>query len=372
MLSKGYGVSPSLEFSIGGVPVRYESITSLVVILEENKHDLVELVIAGFPPGELHTYWNKPVRLSIDLGASLYYEFVGYIDNVRASSDSSKGLVNRSPIQAASVVCLGASYAMRGSNTRVWSNHRFEDILATFARTYGFRSDCIRRGNIYDALAQTGESDWQFLVRAATIQGLSVNCHGTHIHAYDPYQAFSRRVSFHVLSTLITSGGDPTPLPGQILSLKGVFKQQLLNRTSVMMPNGATLDINGDGTTGSSLATKTPTFSTSVEQGMAAVAASRKEAYDQSIEVSVVGLPGCLPGGIVKIDGYSLEMDDYWYVKSVKHRISDNYFVSDMSLTRNIDNELTNTNTPAFRLQNDTYFDGNRWVARKRAFNVYS
>lgn len=372
MITRPYGVSPTVDVNIGGVSIRYESITSLVVTLEENMHDLVELVIAGFPIGAASDYWNKPIKISIDNGANLYYEFIGYVDKVHPTGNSSQGFVNYSPIQAATVVCLGASYAMRGSHTRVWSKHRFEDVVSNLAFKYGFSADCVRKGKVYDYLVQTGESDWKFLTKIADLQGLSVNCHGAHLHIYDPYKSFSRRISFHVLHSLSTSGGDPAPAPGQVLEFKGKFGQSLPEQSSVLMGNGKTIDLNSPHKIALPLLTKTTVHDLSVEQGLARIDATRKHSYDHTAQVSVTGVAGCLPGGIVKITGYDQSIDDYWYVKAVKHKISEGSFVSDLSIARNIDNELTETNTPTFTVRRDNYFDGTKWVARKRSTNVYS
>lgn len=372
MLTKPYGVSPSVEISIGGVNVRYESIVSVSLLLEESKHDLLEMVIAGFPPGAVTDYWNSPVKVVLDNGASFYYEFIGYIDGVHPTSSTSQGFVNYSPIQSATLVCLGASYAMRGSNTRGWSNHRLESIVASLSVNYGFSSDCIKKGKVYEALVQTGESDWKFLTRAADIQGLSVNCHGTHLHVYDPYSAYSRRNSFHVLHTLVTSGNDPTPSPGQILDLKGSFRKQLTSQTSVLMPNGKTVDLKDSNSTAMPLLSRTGTYDTSVSQGIARINSTRKQSYDHSMKATVLGLAGCLPGGVVKVVDYDNAIDGYWYVKSVKHSIANGDFLSELSITRNVDNELVPTNTATFKLNTDSYFDGKRWVARKRTNSVYS
>lgn len=372
MFTRPYGNSPKIEVSIGGVPIRYESITSFRLLLEEDKHDLLEVSIAGFPPGAVNDFWGKPIKLIIDNGGNMYQEFVGYIDTVKPTNEFQQGLVNYSPFQNATLVCLGASYAMRGSHTKVWSRYKLEDIVAFMSIRYGFSSDCIQKGRIHETLVQTGESDWKFLTRVADIQGLSVNCHGTHLHVYDPYKAFSRRSSFHVIFTLATTKGDPTQTPGQILNFKANFRYVLPYQSSIMTSNGTVLDLHSAERLALPLRTRVGVHDTSFEQGVARIEASRKHTYDHTANVTVMGIAGCVPGGIVKIDGYDALIDDYWYVKCVTHTITSSGFITDLTIARNIDNELVNTNTSVMDIPRDTFFNGNSWVSRRRVSNVYS
>lgn len=142
MISKSpYGLSPNIDVSIDDVPVDYQALNRLEVVLTENKHDVLNIHIAGLPPQAVTDYLNAGVRLRFDTGASFVFEFAGYVTDVRPESQARHPLVNDSPFQNSVLVCLGASYAMRGAVSRVWEAASLSDVAKEFAFTYKFSLD---------------------------------------------------------------------------------------------------------------------------------------------------------------------------------------------------------------------------------------
>ena len=105
-----YGVSPDIEVTIGGATVDYNTMYRVELILEENQHDMLVIEVSGIPPRAITDYYGKPVQLTISTGPRLSQRFNGYVEDVRPVSLTAGGLMNKSPFQAARIVCMGASY----------------------------------------------------------------------------------------------------------------------------------------------------------------------------------------------------------------------------------------------------------------------
>lgn len=367
-----HGNSPDVEITIGGVVIDYFSVSYMRFLLEENTHDMLELVISGLPPKLVDTYWGSPVNVKVSTGSRFYYEFAGYVDQVRPHSNVGAGVVNNSPFQLSSVICLGASYHMRGSKSRDWSGHRLEDIASEMALSYGFSLDCKSGGYTYDTMIQASESDWKFLTRIASLHGLSVNVHGTRMRVYDQYAARSRFPSFHVLYSLAETKGDVTPGPGQIFDFKANLTKKLPYQSSVLTPTGDVLDLTGESTHGFSIQSRTGSHDLNVSQGLARIASKSRSVYDHEADVRVNGVAGCVPGGVVKIQGFETAIDGFWYVKSVEHRVEQNRFFSDLRIARDDSKVLDFTNIAVSEAADVPIVRASSWAASKRYTNVYS
>ena len=380
-----YGLSPDLEITIANVAVDYSSINKVDLHLAENQHDLLVFDIAGIPPRAITDYYNKPVYAKIHTGGNFYQEFHGYVEDVRPASRTEFGLMNNSPFQEAKIVCLGVSYIMRGATSKVWANYRLSDIARELCQKYGFSLDVAADPSIHESLLQTNESDWQFLSRYAQLLGYSVNVHGTHMHIYDPHKALSRRTSYHVLSTMRKKTNNSiTPAPGQILEFDGSFSKRHIDGeykesiVTVVNPDNGMFDVNSR--TVAPTNNGVPRFPNRVaeyvdnfEEAARRISAVSKEKYDYYATARVLGVAGCVPGGIVSVDNYNADFDGFWYVRSVKHTVHTSAFHTELELAKNFNSELDFTNTESFRTPPKTvYSNKSGWLAESKAVNEYS
>lgn len=378
-----YGLSPALTVAINGVPVDYLALNEVVLHLEVGLHDMLVLRMSGIPPRAMTDYRNRPVFCSMDLGGGMFSDFYGYVIDVRAVSATSGGVMNGSPFQDAYVYCMGTSYEMRGGDSRVWKETRLHDVATTLSSKYGFSMDVPFDNLILSPMLQDNESDWQFLVRYAEALGYETTLHGTHLHVFDPYKAYTHGTSFHRLYTGKQAMAGLTPQPGQISTFDvslaehhpdGVYKDttiavhqddNLIYEVSLRSLRG----ISAPARFSNRLRDSVDTF----EQAVRAIDVESKEHYDYSANATVLAVPGCKPGGVVEVDSYGTDsIDGLWYVRAVKHTLHSSAFVSDLKLVRNINSELVPTSVAVFQAPPAPKLVNDRWIASKRNINAYT
>lgn len=377
------GLSPEIEISIAGAFVDYDSINRVEIRLEENQHDMAVIDLYGIPPRSITDFYNKPVQLTMSTGANFSQEFYGYVEDVRPTSFTGHGLMNDSPFQEARLVCMGTSYNMRGSRSKVWGGYRLSDIAKEIGSKYRFSVDAPADTAIHDSLLQTNESDWQFLVRYAKFLGYSITVHGTHLHIFDPFKALSRQVSYHVLDSIINSKNNLKERPGQIIDFSGSFSKRNIdgeykestipvvnNDFSMYDVSSTTLDTAHNGI--ARFPNRVSEYVDNFEEAARRIGATSKEKYDYYADVTVLGVAGCKPGGVVSIDKYGGDFDGYWYVQAVNHVAHSDAFYSELKLAKNINAELSFTNTAPFQEPSKPYYDKDVWVSTRAVANEYS
>jgi phage protein D len=229
---------------------------------------------------------------------------------------------------------------------------------------------------------QDNESDWQFIIKYASLLGYETTMHGTHLHIFDPYKAYGRSSSFHMLSTTKNLGTAATPKPGQIAKFSPSYAQRhadgyyMDSIVAVHQVTGETYDVSTRMLKG---ITVPPRFNNriqdsvySYEQAERVIDVESKSAYDFEASATVSGIPGCVPGGLVMVDSYGgPDSDALWYVKAVHHTLTSGAFVSDLKLVRNIHSELQPCQVTAFRNPPAPKLE-DRWITTDRTINAYS
>lgn len=378
-----FGVSPSLSVTINGASVAYDSIKEVEVFLEANLHDMVILHLSGIPTRATADYRNRGVQVVLDTGANYHHEFNGYVVDIRPVSITHEGTVNGSPFQDAKIICMGTSYDMRGSKSKVWADYRLQDVVREMASTYGFSADVPDDPLVVTPLVQDGESDWQFLVRYARMLGYSVTLHATHLHVFDPFKAAERRISFNKLRSGKDVRATISPHPGNI----SVFTASLADNhpdgkykdtvVTVHQDDGLVFDVALSELRGLTAPARfTDRLSQSVdnyEQAVRAIQMHSRDTYDFTATAEVLGVAGCKPGGMVSVEEYGSEVDGFWYVNSVVHRLNSAVFTSELGLLRNINSELVSSPpVTCFRAPPASRMVGGVWTTTKRIVNVYS
>jgi hypothetical protein len=370
-----HGVFPDTDLTIGDIAIDYSSMNRMSLYLSENQHDALVVHINGLPPKSVTQLHGKPVHLKMTVSGACQV-FAGYVADVRPESSSSFGLMNKSPFQQVEVICMGASYRMRGSRSRSWNGYRLSDIAKDMAYTYGFDLDAPNDSSIHPALLQTNESDWQFLTRYANDLGYSVNVHGTHMHVYDPYKALSRQNSVYRLTTIIGDKSPAVTSPGQILEFTGTFSHRHIDGDykradiPVINPTNSVYDVASSAGL-AQFPHRSPEFADNYAEAQRRLGVLQKDRYDYYADVRVVGTVSCVPGGVVLVDKYEGEFDKYWYVQEVKHTVHSDAFFTDLKIARNINSELKNTNTKRLNRKLKSEYRGGAWLSPSRTAVVY-
>jgi hypothetical protein len=326
-------------------------------------------------------YIGRPVLLTINTGPGYAFTFVGRVEKMAPCTTTHKGLINDSPFQTTEVVCMGRSYDMRGKKNASWSGYTLPDIATTMAQRYDLSLDVPATPLVYANTIQSNESDWQFLVRIANLHGYSVTCHGTHIHIFDPYEATGRLPSLHRLLSQKTLQGNSEAIPGVIID----FHPNLAERhpdgdymdtsVTVLQEDGTTYTVTTSdllGTPGARFTNQLADSADNYEEAKRLITTTNKGLYDYTADAQVVGLIGCLPGGVVNLDKYGGEFDGYWYVQEVEHHLISGLFTSDLCMARNKNSELvTKTATPKMAVPPAPRNQDGTLVTSRRVYNVY-
>ena len=333
--------APFIDVIIDGVFLDYTSIRKLELHLEENNHDALVIQFAGLSPKVMISMINRPVRLTWKFG-SASHEFAGYVLSVNPVSVTKQGLVNGSPFQTADVICLGASSSLRGKKSRVWENVSLPNVVAELANTYRFTFSIPNDYTVVPRLVQASESDWEMLVRLATTLGYCINMHGTHLMIWDRTRYLSRGASYGEVISAKESAGRTSDTPGSLIELDAQYE----------LPSSAVS--SGVDTAGQYTGTIGPFNNntgagkeedhlfndelsmniTSSSTGSAFVRAKNITSRPFTMKVNCLGLTGCLPGGVIRMDTMGTDADGLWCVVSVKQIAVTDRFVSEMVITR--------------------------------------
>lgn len=390
MIYKGpSGLSPKMSISIDNVPVDYLSIKRVTVELNENMHSMVVLEIAGLNPRLISEYIDRPVKLSLEIRERDAFEFCGYITFLEPMAASYEGTVNKSPFQMTRAYCLGASYLMKSTFSRVWDNYTLADIATEIADKYLFSVSVPDDSYRFPRLVQSAQSDWSFLVSACSQLGYSVNVDNTHINIWDPYKAIARKRSYSALFTLRGTLGDPQATPGQVMKFNGriggVTPDGNRNPDTIYFLDnaGQLLSVsNADSTDESGLGKPLETLLTntlnvnaiSYEMANKIVLAELRKKFPMTAELDVVGDTSIQPGGIVNLKEYNAQFDGFWYVQGVSHEVFQSTMVTHLKVSKDSMGERESEPAmvapynpppvPALR--------SGKWVSESHFVNVYS
>ena len=378
-------LSPNVTILFDGVEVNYKSVYGAELYLEENKHDLLVVKMAGVPSRMILDYLDAPVYFVLTSGPGRLQTFIGYVSNIEPSNKASGGFINKSPFQEVNIYCVGASYAMKGARSARWTPPTLNNVVTTLARRYEFSADFPATNYVPNDLSQVGESDWEFLVNTVDKYGYRVTVHNTHIHVWDVYSATGRLSSYH---ELVAPNHVVGAQPGSILSFNGVFGS--LSPTGVA-PNISTsfLDNQGRMLQTSSKDVKASAYlgsrrSSALEDFIPTNAKSFQEAQLEAVHASKSNMPfeaevmvaagsGIIPGGVVSILNYNAEFDGRWYVRKVHHDVHQNHYVTRLELTKDGVYDDDTRIAPVSRFQSPpepTIID-RRWITTKRRVNEY-
>ena len=339
--------SPDVSVVLSGVSVDYTSIQTVTIDIAENKHDMATIEFVGLLPKAITDYVGTPVYISISISPAQITTFYGYVTYVEPEMITRSGLVNNSPVQAATVVCLGASYDMSSSKNKVWENVNLPNIVESIATAYNYSYSVPADYFVWNRLLQNQQSDWAFLQETCSSLGYSLTTNGTHMHIYDPYKALGRNLPYVELVTVRGASGDMVYLPGRIMEFTGTFGDVTPDGNSSRFDyvgidsSGRAITSSTDDTTYSRLGEVVPSrYTTTVNVNVSSVEMLNKFAnsavrkrYPYNAKVTVTGTPDPVPGSIAKVDNYDSNFDGYWLVRSVRHTVTRSNFLTELTIS---------------------------------------
>ncbi len=387
------GLNPlgiSWNVSIDNAPVALTDIQKVVIDYKENSHDVAFIEFIGINSSVIGSYIDKPVVISLLINGGAYQTFYGYIKNIEGNSTTYLGTVNFSPFQTLRATCFGASYIFRKKQNKVWNNVTLKDIVNDIAESNRFSYDVPDDQFVFTRLMQSNKTTWKFLVDIAKQLNYAVSCHGTNIHIWNPLKSLGRQTTYTLLEGFDKTKKTYKPSPGTIIKFIPVIGNSTTEDTRsevsahVLDSSGSLSTINSEDIEYSAgfgqtldvqytheLALNLP----SVELAQK-VAQAKKESrgFTYHATAEIVTDPNIVPGSIVKVQGYGLYFDGYWYVKAVRHELQSESLISIVSLIKDSNSyEVTSfPNVQKYTKTENTVLINNTWVAQTESFNVYN
>ena len=364
--------------------LEYTSIQRVNIELEEGKHNIATLDVAGIPPDYLDTYIDLPIAIKVTVGGVRSHTFIGYIAYLEPTSENIKGLVNKSPFQTTRMYCFGASYAMRSRRTEVYNNKTIVQIAKEFADKYNFTVSVPNDPYVYPRLVQSGESDWEFLVKVAEMSGYRVLMRGVHIDIWDPFATFGR-IATTPLYAMSGNEGSLNAASGQVIKFHGIvgavtpFSAKVPDTIHALVGGDiATLSLDVSTGLGSAVqsifADEVASNADSIEMAKATLTGRSRQKFPYTAHVDVVGDPSISPGMLVRIDRYNSALDGIWLVKAVRHEMFRGSCMSYLTLVK--DSNATTVIDPLEKVTplpelTEPFIKNMRWATPRELVNVY-
>lgn len=337
-------ISPEVEVEVTGVDFDFVSIQQMTLELGENKHDSLRIKVTGIPPKKITQYLMAPIKVRWAHN-QVAYQFSGYITYVEPEHVNRGGLVNGSPFQVATLYCFGASFDMKQKKNQVWHDATLATLVSQMAARYRYSFSIPKDEFVFTRVVQSGESDWEFLTRVVHQLGYSVTVHGTHIHVFDRYRALYRRNSYSQITVPARTSGKLQS--GQIMEVKGIFGYVTpyanLNRENLVSVDNRGRRINIKSTRpGGDMGDKLPSLfeddlaksSLSASYARRKLRQRQRDKFPFKANLSVTGITGVLPGGVINLQDFDSQFDGFWYVTEVTQILTRDKYITELEVIK--------------------------------------
>lgn len=270
---------------------------------------------------------GTPVR--IVFGARLKREFHGYVHHINVDMTPGKNFTE--------VFIVGASMVMKQPRQAVYTDITADVVIDKIAKQYRFASLSVPHPRKYEQIAQTGQSDWSFMVELAKQCGYSLRAENTELYfqpmLYEftnsrytaPY--FIMRHANHPAGSTIYSFN---PLVGESIPFPDA-KKGAVAVGGVDKYNKKPLSVTKQKSNKKTRAKQKPEFfdifDTSVvapDQEIAkheATAAEDRNAFPYRATVEVLGSANLRPDMPIYLSGLGSTYSGYWTILKAEHRI---------------------------------------------------
>lgn len=330
-----------------------DSVIIVSASIEEtsDKHAFAVIEMRG-ADREVSRHKKKPISFRYGTFPNYGY-FYGYI------VDATKDQPHQSEISIV-YVCLGYTYPMRKSQSKVWSNTLASQIVQEIVTPYGlgfsFTGDDFR----FERLAQTYQSDWQMVTKVARQLGKMCIPYDGVIRLIDPIAELDTDTS---VATFEKSSNILDSSDLELLSFEAQAKEDSgdddgLVKFSFFSPSNAVITI--DDSEVDEIDKRTETHSYVSSQAYADQYEKTKQIVDslsQSGSARIRGNGSIKPGTVIGISTGAYRnvstdsMDGRWLVGATKHEINETVFQTELTLIRDEYRPLNDTLYEPFRGQ---------------------
>lgn len=347
--------APILKLFIDKATVPDSQIVGVDISFAENKHDMAVITYSGFPGIAVTEYRGLPVTIEFGNNEASIVKFIGYVAYVDIEANTRMGIVNDSLIQAARVVCFGASYQMKSIRSTSYENYTLPRLVGDLANKYNMSYSVPNNKYTFAQIEQSGRSDWELLVSTANSIGYNVQVSGTHIHVYDPFSSYFRNMPITTLQSL--SENTDARGAGNIYEFKGTFGDITPEGGAVnwnlksLDTRGKEIEYGTEQLSGSNLGkrmkgrfTHEVALNAVSQEALQEIARKYEKAmFPMHADVSVVGVSTALPGRLALVNKYNSLFDNNWLISEVHHSINQVHFVTNLKIKSDSTNEINAT-----------------------------
>lgn len=301
------------------------------------KHDVVELYYQNVSPliiKGLQT--GVPIRITW-ANDKVKKEWYGY-------TNFSKPKIAQQLERYVKVTCIGSSYVLKETESKIWTNRTASEIAEEIAKKFKLKPVVTQSKIRYGQLSMAGHSYWEKLQELAHRIGYVVHVHGTELH----FHPIDKMIDQFMTSVPVLAFLDPFTNPqshfsAQTLSsfestIGDYVEKEYLNRSEKIVSGVDPLTgkpyqhKSSPKEVGKNLrkSTKDPLFS-KVETGIVSLSQNMTtefaDAMSQLSRLSIPakgsgqGDPRISPWSTIEVRGTGETTDGFWIVKSATHTI---------------------------------------------------
>lgn len=360
--------------TFGGFAQTLHGAVDVSVYQKEFMHDIAVFTMWADDVDADSYYSGMPMQLVFGRpGASR--TFYGYVNHPQRSNVKKAG-ATKLEANSVTLTCVGASFWMKQTDTKSWSNYTASQVVQAIATQFGLDSNVVDHSTVWPSLQMHGRSYWEFCVDLAQRIGYTFYCNGIQL-VFKPRNTDPMNLVGFVRAFDYKNDSPAIPEFKPMLGAANPSGGTLANRQM------ATIDVNTgtvaigviQGNPSPSLlgtVTEAPVFNFTDQRTVG----SAQELYAKlngvalsnqlyiTAEAKVMGDSRLSQGALVYIANANGAQNGLWFVTSACHHISLNTYEIDLCLGRDsrgavtIYNFPTNTNmVPLAMVQS------NKWIA---------
>lgn len=274
----------------------------------------------------------SPVTIKLRAPNSETKEINGYVHHIKPIYSPGE--------RSLEVHVIGASYVMKNTSQKIYSNVTADQIVKQIASKYKFSYFTEPHGRVFPQISQAGRTDWQLLVWLAKKIGYTLRAENTSLYFYPlskDYSEYRDYAKTFNLRTAESVGGTDTynfrPLIGESLQFEdeeddskaavayyGVdrFSKSVLSQTKQKNKKSSRKNATPEQFDRFSVNTVVPNSETAIWETKAV---EERQRFGYRGYVEVLGDPDIRPDLPIYLNGVGAEYSGYWVVISVEHKM---------------------------------------------------
>ena len=159
------------------------AVYSAEIIQEKYKHDIIKIKFRDWDVSYDVLNPGSPVQVTIT-GVTEQKNIYGYIHHIKPDRTPGKNFTE--------MVVIGASYPFRQPSQKIYQDITADQVALQIAEKHNFACYAVPHARVYPQIAQSGHTDWEFLVRLAKQSGYTLRATNTELYFQPMLEDFNR------------------------------------------------------------------------------------------------------------------------------------------------------------------------------------